>query len=141
MLATAPCATNGDTGLASCGSTLTAKAMHELGIANSVIDAVRAEALRHPGSRAVRVGMRIGELAGVNAESLAFCFQALVRDTELAGMALEIERAPRKQRCDGCRTTFEAADGAVPCPSCGRTDTAFAGGDELEVAWVELEEP
>ena len=39
--------------------------MHELGIAEATLDAVRKEAARHPGARVTRVGMRIGELAGI----------------------------------------------------------------------------
>ena len=50
--------------------------MHEMGIANSVIEAVRTEAARYPGSSPRKVGLRIGELAAVDPESLRFCFEA-----------------------------------------------------------------
>jgi hydrogenase nickel incorporation protein HypA/HybF len=65
--------------------------MHEMGIANSVIEAVRAEAARRPGARITKVGVRIGEFAGVDRESLTFCFDVLVRDTEIASAVLAIE--------------------------------------------------
>jgi hydrogenase nickel incorporation protein HypA/HybF len=65
--------------------------MHEMGIANSVIEAVRAEAARRPGARITKVGIRIGEFAGVDRESLTFCFDVLVRDTEIASAVLAIE--------------------------------------------------
>ncbi len=67
--------------------------MHEMGIAASVIEAVRKEAAQRPGARVTKVGMRIGEFAGVDRESLTFCFQALVKDTELESAALAIEDA------------------------------------------------
>ncbi len=65
--------------------------MHELGIATSIIDAVKAEAARRPGARPVRVGLRVGELAGVSADSLAFCFESLVHGTELESVVLAVE--------------------------------------------------
>jgi hydrogenase nickel incorporation protein HypA/HybF len=71
--------------------------MHELGIANSVIEAVRQEAGRRPGARVTRVGLRIGELAGVDRDSLTFCFEVLVKDTELASAVLAIESTARDE--------------------------------------------
>lgn len=71
--------------------------MHEMGIASSVIEAVRAEAARRPGARVIRIGLRIGELAGVQRDSLSFCFEALTRQTELENTALEIEAASRDE--------------------------------------------
>ena len=82
--------------------------MHELGIANSVLDAVRAEALRHPGALPVKVAVRIGDLAGVDPDALAFSFQVLTSHTEWERLVLEVERR---------------------------------SGDELELAYVELEDP
>ena len=68
-----------------------------MGIASSVIEAVRAEAARRPGARITKIGMRIGELSGVDRESLSFCYEALVRDTELESAVLEIEDATRDE--------------------------------------------
>ena len=67
--------------------------MHELGIANSVIEAVQAEAAARAGSVPVKVGVRIGEFAGVDPDALAFGFEALTAGTELRNLKLEIERA------------------------------------------------
>ncbi len=66
--------------------------MHEVGIANSVLETVHRELHKSPRSRAVKVGLRIGEFAGVDSESLKFCFEALVKETQYEGLALEIER-------------------------------------------------
>jgi hydrogenase nickel incorporation protein HypA/HybF len=68
--------------------------MHELGIATSVIEAVRAEAARRPGARVTGIGMRLGGLSGVDRASLAFCYEALVKDTELEAAVLAIEDSP-----------------------------------------------
>ena len=73
--------------------------MHEMGIACSILDAVANEAQRHPGARATRVGVRIGELAAIDPESLRFCFEMIVQGTEQDGLQLEIERVPRKHQC------------------------------------------
>ena len=62
--------------------------MHELGIAQSILEAVDKEAARHPGARPVKVGVRIGPMSGVNRESLSFCFEIAAGDE---GLALDVE--------------------------------------------------
>ncbi len=65
--------------------------MHEMGIAGSVLEAVRKELLRYPGYRAAKVGLRIGEFAGVDGESVRFCFDVIVKDSPFASLELDIQ--------------------------------------------------
>ena len=114
--------------------------MHELGIASSVLEAVRAETRRHPGALPVKVTLRVGELAGVDPGALTFSFQALTRQTDWEGLVLDIETCPRRHRCAACGSTFPVVDCAFTCPTCGAGRTECVGGDELELAYLELEE-
>jgi hydrogenase nickel incorporation protein HypA/HybF len=82
--------------------------MHEVGVAAGILEAVRKEIAMRESARATKVGVRIGAMAGIDPESLAFCFEALVNGTDLEPLALEIEPGP---------------------------------ADELEFAFLELEEP
>lgn len=112
-----------------------------MGIANSVLEAVKAEAELRPGMRVAKVGVRVGELSGVEPEALRFCFDALVKDTALEPVLLEIEFRPRRHRCPGCGKEFDVTDFETKCPACGDPATLFLGGTELELAYLEMEEP
>ncbi len=114
--------------------------MHELGIANSVLIAVRTEAARHPGSIPRKVGVKIGELAAIDADALRFGFDALVRDTDFALLQLEIELCPRRHRCTVCGHEFVVHDYEFRCPQCAALQSECIGGDELELAYIEVEE-
>jgi hydrogenase nickel incorporation protein HypA/HybF len=114
--------------------------VHELAIASSVLEAVQAEAARRPGARPVKVGLRVGELAGVDPEALSFSFEVLVQGTEFEPLELEIERCRRRQRCPLCRRTFPVVEYDLACPDCGATQTQCIAGDELELAYLEVEE-
>jgi hydrogenase nickel incorporation protein HypA/HybF len=114
--------------------------MHELGIASSIVDTVTAEARKRPGTRLVAVGLRIGEVSGVSAEALDFCFQSLVKDTELETIGLEIERSPRRHRCPRCACEFDVVDYDPTCPTCGEFSTALISGDEMEIVYLEVED-
>jgi hydrogenase nickel incorporation protein HypA/HybF len=61
-------------------------------VAAGILDAVRAEVAAQKPARAIKVGVRIGQMAGIDPESLAFCFEALVKGTDVEPLELEIER-------------------------------------------------
>jgi hydrogenase nickel incorporation protein HypA/HybF len=114
--------------------------VHELSIAESILQRVAAEAERRPRARFLKVGVRVGELSGVDPDALSFGFECLVKDTPWDPLALEIKYCPRIQRCCACEHEFTATDSATGCPKCGHALTTCIGGDELEVAYLELED-
>jgi hydrogenase nickel incorporation protein HypA/HybF len=115
--------------------------VHEVGIAASILESVEAEARRRPEDRFIAVGVRIGELSNVDKDALEFAFEALTRNTPLAGLRLEVEWCPRRQRCLACAEEFVVHEFDLRCPACGADKTSCIGGTELDVAYLELEEP
>lgn len=115
--------------------------MHEVGIAASILESVEAEARRRPDARFAAVGVRIGELSNVDKDALAFAFEALTRKTSLEKLKLEVEWCPRRQKCLGCGGEFVVCDFDLSCPKCGENKTSCIGGTELDIAYLELEEP
>ena len=113
--------------------------MHELSIAQSILDSAREHAARHAGRRVLRIGVRIGEISGVNADALEFCFDMTTKDTELEGAALDLERVAVRYRCGACGTEFRAEDFTAACPSCASDQARMVAGDELALSYLELE--
>ena len=111
-----------------------------MGIANSVLDAVRTEMTRYPGSYPCKVGVRIGEMAAIDQDALRFCFEAMILETDLASLELGIEVCPRRHRCQVCAREFVVRDYDSRCPQCASLETACISGDELELAYLEVEE-
>jgi hydrogenase nickel incorporation protein HypA/HybF len=113
--------------------------MHEFGIACSILETVREEAEKRPESRLLKVGVRIGEISGVEPGALAFSFDALVEGGELAPLELVIEHAPRRHQCPECRHEFVVKNYEVACPECGESRTQCIGGFEMEIAYLEVQ--
>ena len=111
-----------------------------MGIANSVLEAVRTEMGLHPGTYPCKVGVRIGEMAAIDQDALRFCFEAIILETDLASLELGIEVCPRRHRCQICGHEFNVRDYNSRCPSCATFETACISGDELELAYLEVEE-
>jgi len=114
--------------------------MHELGIANSVLEAVRTEMARHPGTYPCKVGVRVGEMTAIDQEALRFCFEAIIVETDLESLELGIEVCPRRHRCLACGHEFVVRDYDSRCPQCASLETTCISGDELELAYLEVEE-
>ncbi len=66
----------------------------------------------------LKIGLRIGEWAGVDPGSLQFCFDALVAGTNPVP-SLDIDFLPRQNRCRTCGTVFAVKDYQIDCPECG----------------------
>src|SRR5690348_5909902 len=112
--------------------------MHELGIAQSVLETVQAECGKRKGATPVKIGLRIGELSAIDPDALRFSFEALTRETELDGLELEIEMRPRRHRCLECATVFNVKDFVFECPRCGASHSQCISGEELELSYLEL---
>jgi hydrogenase nickel incorporation protein HypA/HybF len=114
--------------------------LHELSIAAAILDRVAAEAARYAGARFTKVGVRVGELSGVDPEALSFGFKALTMESPWERLKLEIEYCPRVQRCQRCQHAFPSANYETECPKCGAADTILVAGEELDIAFVETED-
>jgi hydrogenase nickel incorporation protein HypA/HybF len=114
--------------------------MHEVGIAAAIIEVGQSEVSRRPGSKLLRIGVRIGILSGVDHDALRFAFKALVAGTAMEPLDVAIEECQRRNRCQHCDRDFESSVFDALCPKCGSRDVLLIGGDELDVAFVELED-
>ncbi len=125
--------------------------MHELSLAQALLDT----ALHHPAcsasSRVIRLDVKVGALAGVDVDSLTFCFALASKDTPAEGAQLRIEVTPARGRCRACgeervleasaaRPGWSAFDPKVVSTcACGEQVFDLVGGHELMLAEMELE--
>jgi hydrogenase nickel incorporation protein HypA/HybF len=112
--------------------------MHELSIAQSIVDIVHQYVPGGNCQSVKTVRVLVGELAGVVPDSLSFCFEAVTADTSLQGASLELEHVPFELRCRPCGLTFKSHEGIVLCPFCEGSDTQVIAGTELRVLDIEL---
>jgi hydrogenase nickel incorporation protein HypA/HybF len=113
--------------------------MHELSIAESILEAVRKELASRPGARPTRVGLRIGELAAVDVDSLTFCFEAVLKGTEWESLVLDARVCAQRRVCKDCGGEFAVVENNASCPECAGANTRMIGGDELDFDYLEVE--
>jgi hydrogenase nickel incorporation protein HypA/HybF len=108
--------------------------VHELGIAQRIVDVLDAEAR---GARVTRVRVRIGKLVAVLPDALRFAWTLATEGTVAEGAALEVEETPGRARCRACGATLELDRPFGEC-ACGGVDLEWLGGRELTVVEMEL---
>ena len=114
--------------------------MHELSIAQSILEIVH-EYIPGPRSATVQsIKVRLGMLSGVVPESLDFCFSAITSDTSLKRAKLNIERVETQLHCADCGETSTIDGPPLLCPECGGHDIKLISGAELQVVEIELAE-
>ncbi|HEY4035752.1 MAG TPA: hydrogenase maturation nickel metallochaperone HypA [Ktedonobacteraceae bacterium] len=114
--------------------------MHELAIAQSIIDAVGEKAAMCNATRIKSVRLLIGEACGIFIDSLTFSFEMLASfDPMLDGARLLIDEVPHRAHCRHCNGVFAVASFVTQCPACQIWDTEIISGDELQILEMEIE--
>ncbi|MBA2393499.1 MAG: hydrogenase maturation nickel metallochaperone HypA [Ktedonobacteraceae bacterium] len=114
--------------------------MHELAIAQSIVEAVEARALECNATRVKDVHLKIGEASGIVSDSLTFCFEMLTNELPiLVGAQLSIDTLPHRARCHHCDKEFVIENYVAQCPTCHEWSNDIISGTELQIMHMEIE--
>lgn len=111
--------------------------MHELSIAQFMVEEA-SRAAGSVGARTVRsVTARIGVLAGVVPQALVFSWDIAAEGTICAGSSLLIDEVPIRVRCPQDGQVHTLSQPRFRCPVCDAPTTDLVSGRELELASLE----
>jgi hydrogenase nickel incorporation protein HypA/HybF len=113
--------------------------MHEVSLMKNLLDVVVNTAEKEGAKSIDLIHLRIGEISGVNIDSLRFAFEILSRETVAAGAKLECEKVLLAGRCMDCGEDFRPNDLVFRCPSCGSVSIEISAGREMEVDYILLD--
>ena len=114
--------------------------MHELSIATSILNTVLHEMQNRNLVQVNAIVTRIGSFSTIEPDSLQFCFEAIKADTPLAKTELKIETVPLECKCRACDHEFAVESYVFTCPSCHSTQLEIVKGEELDIAYLEVED-
>jgi hydrogenase nickel incorporation protein HypA/HybF len=112
--------------------------MHEMAIAESVLEIVEATARRNAAARVATVWLELGALSHVEARALAFCFDAVTHGSLAEGATLEIVTLPGEAWCMPCGDRFALQKLGDPCPRCGSFQLQVLRGEEMRVKEIAI---
>lgn len=111
----------------------------EARIASAIVDAANAEALCLGGARLLRIGVNVGADCGIDIASLNGALRVICQGTDLEAVPIHLIECPRRNLCHHCRSEFVSSCVAADCPRCASPDIELISGDELELAFIEVE--
>ena len=114
--------------------------MHEYSLVEALIGRVEAEA-RKRGALAVHgLSVRVGELAGVDAELFQTAYDTFRAGTICAEAPLALRRIPASWTCPGCRQAIPRGE-VLTCKACALPAKLDEGSDALMLDGIDLEVP
>jgi len=113
--------------------------MHEMSIAESVLQIIEDKARADGYARVRTVWLEIGQLAAVEKESLRFCFDVVTRDSVAQDARLEIIETAGQGWCMECACSVALPALYEPCPNCGSFQIEVTSGEEMRVKELEVE--
>lgn len=112
--------------------------MHEMSLCENLIQSIEAQSEIKKFSKVKAVYLEIGVFAGVEIESLRFCFDVICRGTIADSAQLIITELPAKTVCNNCQKECLIYDRLSPCPYCNSYNLHYLGGDEMRITELEV---
>lgn len=114
--------------------------MHELSIAQSIISIAENAVPENAKGMIVAIRIQVGELSGIEIESLLFSFSIIKANTRLCDAALEIEKIAGEAICNDCNQTFHLESFGNTCPNCNGYSLNILKGKEMKVVNIVVDE-
>ena len=122
--------------------------MHELSMAQGIIDAVLETAEANNATEVNEVTIEVGRLAMINPEQLQFILDVLVDNTIMQDAKIYFENIPAEIECAKCNFHGEAvlddSDHYAPivkCPECDSFGVEILNGKDIVVKNIVIEKP
>jgi len=112
--------------------------MHELSIAMGIVRIAETEIAKANAERVELIELEIGDLAGVELDSLEYVWPAATAGTVLEGARKEIHHIKGKGICIDCESEFRLEQYYDPCPNCNSFLKRIMQGKELRVKALEI---
>ncbi len=112
--------------------------MHEAALAESILKIAIDTAEKNSAKKISAVGLKLGDMAGVEIEALNLSFKVLTANTMAEGAELKINRVPVSAECNKCGKIFEVSHYNFFCPECDGI-LILKSGREILVEYVECE--
>ncbi|TWT41939.1 Hydrogenase/urease nickel incorporation protein HypA [Phycisphaerae bacterium RAS1] len=113
--------------------------MHELAIAQQLVELAGEHARRAGARRVTRLNCRIGALRRLESDLMSSAFEIARAGTACEEAELVVECVPIRARCPICAQVFAVADWNWRCPDCAVEGEPLPGGDELELISIDAD--
>ena len=113
--------------------------MHETGIAQSILEIAIKAAKDKDAKKINNVAVKVGKMNAIDEASLRFAFDALKAETIAENATFEYIDVPLTGKCEDCGYESELEGYFVLCPKCSSGRVSILTGNELEIAYIDVD--
>jgi hydrogenase nickel incorporation protein HypA/HybF len=114
--------------------------MHEVGIAQNIIEQVEKKVAEiNQTVRVLKISVRLGKLAGVNAEALQFGFDIAKKNSRIPFAQIVVREIPASVSCPSCQKNYSVEKLESKCKNCGNGPLKIISGKEISLEGLEYE--
>jgi len=110
-----------------------------MSIALSILEAVEAKAHNESFGKISQIDLLIGKLAGIEPESLQFCFSAAAKGSIAESAVLAIDEPEGIGECADCGKRFPVSFYYAECTSCRSLRIRIVSGEEFRIQSMTIE--
>lgn len=114
--------------------------MHEMSMAMRIIEIAVAEGHKAEAMAIDEIEVEVGQLAGVMADSLAFCLDAAARGTMAERAAFTLIQIAGRGHCLSCQREVAVSEFPAECPICHGYGVKIVNGTELKIRSISVDE-
>ena len=107
--------------------------MHELSIAQSIVELAEREARNHQAISIEELELEIGALAGIDPVALEFALESAIKGSMLENARIIRQHIAGEGRCCDCENLFPVESILSTCPDCGSYAVNIVKGKELRI--------
>lgn len=115
--------------------------MHEMSLAQAVIDLTVTELQKHPGATLSALEVKAGTLAGVEFETFRAAMAVVLPAAGFPDTRFSLVVIPGRAQCLACGAEFPAEGRFPSCPECGSAQCLVTAGTEFMLSSLSLAEP
>lgn len=113
--------------------------MHEYHIVEGIIKQILEKAENSGAKRIISVTLVMGELSGLQEESVRVYFENFSKDNLLKNAKLVVKRYKPKLKCEGCGAIFEHERSNFNCPKCCGQGVLMGHGKDFYIDNIEID--
>ena len=114
--------------------------MHELYLAESILNIVQEYATLQHFSKVNSISLSFGRLSCIESKSLQFAFEVQAKNTSAENASLDFQILPAIIHCFSCEKDLEVETYSAICPKCGGEEVILTGGtEELRILEMDVD--
>ena len=110
-----------------------------MSVATGIMNVLRSKLSKLASCRLTALQLSLGELSGIDRDSLRFALDTLLADADYNGVEIRFELVPATFKCSACNWQGRLESFVLTCPECAGQGLDITAGQDVSLESIEVE--